>query len=139
MSDTPSHNQVSVTEKDVSATNNVEIILKIIHTQIDQSKDLNYISERWDLVARIRKEAADLAYQEKMQALEVEKEKINVRFNKIYRIISLVIGTGLFISSFFVYKYYAPIVGGVFFGTGLAALRVRTISTKFFLRSNDNI
>src|SRR5207247_5457987 len=69
---------------------------------------------------KVKQDITKQRSEEQQQQINFDRQKTDLVFYKISKGISLTIGFGLFISSFFVYSIDA-FIGGTFFGTGLGA------------------
>lgn len=107
-------------------------LVSVLEDKLKQAKTIEEYKEIWGFLNEIKKDTLTLHFDTQKRQVVLEKQKTDLVLYKANKGTTLAIGVGLFISSFFVFPIN-PILGGVFFGTGLGALGIGTFSLKSLL------
>lgn len=104
-------------------------LVSVLEEKLKQAKTIEEYKEIWGFLSDIKKDTLTLHFDTQQRQVALNKQKTDLVLYKANKGTTLIIGVGLFISSFFVFPVN-PILGGVFFGTGLGALGIGTFSLK---------
>jgi hypothetical protein len=106
-----------------------EMLISVLEERLKNCTTIDESKEIYMFLCEIRKDSLFFHFDTQTQAVDLKKRKADLLFYRIHKTIAIIIGLGLFSSSFFVYQYN-PFAGGIFFGTGLGALGIGTLSLK---------
>lgn len=100
-----------------------------LEERLQKAKNIKEYREIWKFLSEVKKDSLKLHYDTQQQQLLLNKQKTDLVLYKTNKGLTLLIGLGLFVSSFFIFQLN-PMIGGIFFGTGLGALGIGTFSLK---------
>jgi len=104
-------------------------LVSVLEEKLKQANTIEEYKEIWGFLSEIKKDTLTLHFDTQQKQVTLDKQRTDLVLYKANKGTTLAIGIGLFISSFFVFPVN-PILGGVFFGTGLGALGIGTFSLK---------
>lgn len=107
-------------------------LVSVLEEKLKQAKTIEEYKEIWTFLSEVKKDTLTLHFDTQQRQVSLEKQKTDLILYKANKGTTLTIGVGLFISSFFVFPVN-PVLGGIFFGTGLGALGIGTFSLKSLL------
>ncbi len=104
-------------------------LVLVLEEKLKLAQTIEEYKEIWGFLNEIKKDILTLHFDTQQKQVSLEKQKTDMFLYKANKGATLTIGVGLFVSSFFVFEVN-PVLGGLFFGTGLGALGIGTFSLK---------
>ena len=108
-------------------------ILDVLEERLKNCETLEQYQQTWNLLNAMKNDSLKLHFDAQNYALDVNRKKSDLFFYNIHKTLGLTIGVGLFVASFF-FLMSSPILGGIFFTTGLGALGIATYSFKSLVK-----
>jgi|GEM_PF-7109780 len=108
-------------------------LIAVLEEKLKEVKTVEEYKEIWNFLSDVKKDTLNIHFDTQEKQVSLSKQKTDLVLYKANKGTSFTIGIGLFISSFFVFPIN-PVLGGVFFGTGLGALGITTFSLKSLLK-----